>query len=63
LPKKSNTLRFTLTQRATIVRENRKKILCIEDDHETAALFAEELVDRGFDVQVTYDGMKRLFRY
>jgi DNA-binding NarL/FixJ family response regulator len=39
------------------MRDNRKKILCIEDDHETAELIAEELVDRGFDVQITYDGM------
>jgi DNA-binding response OmpR family regulator len=33
-----------------------KKILCIEDDHETAGLIAEELIDRGFDVHVAYDG-------
>ncbi len=38
------------------MRKVRKKILCIEDDHETAALIAEELVDRGFDVHVAYDG-------
>jgi CheY-like chemotaxis protein len=30
--------------------ETHKKILCIEDDRETAALIAEELVDRGYDV-------------
>ena len=30
--------------------EERKKILCIEDDHETAGLIAEELVDRGYEV-------------
>ena len=40
------------------MRENRHKILCIEDDHETAELIAEELVDRGFDVQVAYDGIE-----
>ncbi len=34
----------------------RKKILCIEDDRETAALIAEELVDRGYDVAVAHDG-------
>jgi DNA-binding response OmpR family regulator len=34
----------------------RKKILCIEDDHETAALIAEELIDRGFVVSVAHDG-------
>jgi DNA-binding NarL/FixJ family response regulator len=47
-----------MIQRVTLMRENRKKILCIEDDHETAELIAEELVDRGFDVQVAYDGTK-----
>ena len=34
----------------------RKKILCIEDDHETAALIAEELVERGYEVSVAHDG-------
>ena len=34
----------------------RKKILCIEDDQETAALIADELIDRGFDVAVAHDG-------
>jgi DNA-binding NarL/FixJ family response regulator len=34
----------------------KKKILCIEDDRETAALIAEELVERGFDVVLAYDG-------
>jgi DNA-binding NarL/FixJ family response regulator len=38
------------------MRENRQKILCIEDDRETAELIAEELVERGFDVQVAYNG-------
>ena len=33
-----------------------KKILCIEDDRETAALIAEELVDRGYDVALAHDG-------
>jgi DNA-binding NarL/FixJ family response regulator len=33
-----------------------KKILCIEDDRETAALIVEELVDRHFDALATYDG-------
>jgi len=40
------------------MRKNCKKVLCIEDDHETAELISEELADRGFDVQVTYDGMR-----
>jgi DNA-binding response OmpR family regulator len=34
----------------------RKKILCIEDDQDTADLIAEELLDRGYDVDVAYDG-------
>src|SRR5579883_1871841 len=40
--------------------ETRKKILCIEDDRETAALIAEELVDRGYDVAVAHDGREGL---
>ena len=36
--------------------EARKKILCIEDDRETAALIAEELVERGFEISIAYDG-------
>lgn len=36
--------------------DTKKKILCIEDDRETAALIAEELVDRGFEVTLAYDG-------
>lgn len=34
----------------------KKKILCIEDDRETAALIAEELVERGFEAFVAHDG-------
>ena len=34
----------------------RQKILCIEDDEETAALIAEELIERGFDVVVAHGG-------
>jgi DNA-binding response OmpR family regulator len=33
-----------------------KKILCIEDDRETAALIAEEMIDRGYEVSVAHDG-------
>jgi DNA-binding NarL/FixJ family response regulator len=36
--------------------EPRKKILCIEDDRESAALIAEELTSRGFDVILAHDG-------
>jgi DNA-binding response OmpR family regulator len=34
----------------------RKRILCVEDDRETAALIAEELSGRGYDVTVAHDG-------
>ncbi len=40
--------------------EARKKILCIEDDRETAALIAEELLDRGYEVSIAYDGREGL---
>src|ERR1700737_3765024 len=36
--------------------EARKKILCIEDDRETAKLIAEELSERGFYAVIAYDG-------
>jgi DNA-binding NarL/FixJ family response regulator len=34
----------------------RKKILCIEDDRQMAALIVEELVVRGFEASAAYDG-------
>ena len=34
----------------------KKRILCIEDDAETAALIAEELVERGYEVTIAGDG-------
>jgi DNA-binding response OmpR family regulator len=40
--------------------ETRTKILCIEDDRETAALIAEELVDRGYEVLIAHDGREGL---
>jgi DNA-binding NarL/FixJ family response regulator len=36
------------------------RILCIEDDRETAALIAEELLDRGYEVSVAHDGREGL---
>jgi len=36
--------------------EARKKILCIEDDRQIAALIAEELTSRGFDMALAHDG-------
>jgi DNA-binding response OmpR family regulator len=38
--------------------ETRKRILCIDDDRETAALIAEDLADRGFDVSLAHDGQE-----
>lgn len=40
----------------TPMPETRKKVLCIEDDRETAALIAEELAERGYDVHIAHDG-------
>jgi DNA-binding response OmpR family regulator len=40
--------------------EIRKKILCIEDDRETAALIAEEFTERGFEFSVAHDGQEGL---
>jgi DNA-binding response OmpR family regulator len=34
----------------------RRKILCVEDDRETATLIAEELAGRGYGVEVAHDG-------
>jgi DNA-binding NarL/FixJ family response regulator len=39
---------------------DRTKILCIEDDRETAELIAEELSERGFDVTVSHSGQEGL---
>jgi DNA-binding response OmpR family regulator len=36
--------------------ERRKRILCVDDDRDTASLICEELTDRGFDVTVAYNG-------
>jgi len=36
--------------------ETHKKILCIEDDRETAALIAEELTERGYEIYIAHDG-------
>src|SRR5271155_1697380 len=46
--------------RNLLMPEVQRKILCIEDDRETAALIAEELVDRGYAVTVAHDGREGL---
>lgn len=38
------------------MNERRGKVLCVEDDRDTASLISEELVDRGFDVETAYNG-------
>jgi len=42
------------------VSELPKKILCIEDDRDTADLIREEFVDRGYEVFLAYDGQQGL---
>jgi CheY-like chemotaxis protein len=34
----------------------RKKILCVEDDLETASLIAEEFEERGYEMALAHDG-------
>jgi DNA-binding NarL/FixJ family response regulator len=46
---------FPFSQRSPMA-EARRKILCIEDDRETAALVVEELADRGFEAIAAHDG-------
>ena len=43
-----------------LTMQTQRKILCIEDDRETAALIAEELVDRGYAVTIAHDGREGL---
>jgi DNA-binding response OmpR family regulator len=38
------------------MKNSPKRILCIEDDRDTAELIAEELVDRGYGVSLAFDG-------
>src|SRR5581483_4127805 len=40
--------------------EPSRRILCVEDDRETAALIVEELVERGYAVGVAHDGHEGL---
>jgi len=45
--------------------ETMPRILCIEDDGETASLIAEELIDRGYAVDIAHngqDGLAAIFR-
>jgi DNA-binding response OmpR family regulator len=38
------------------MKVRRRRILCVEDDRDTASLICEDLSDRGFDVTVAYNG-------
>ncbi len=40
----------------TMIHAPYRKILCIEDDRETAGLIAEELRDRGYQTEVAHNG-------
>jgi DNA-binding response OmpR family regulator len=42
------------------MKHSRKKILCIEDDRESAAQIATALADRGFEIGVCHDGQDGL---
>jgi DNA-binding response OmpR family regulator len=42
------------------MNERRRRILCVEDDRESAFLICEELTDRGFDVAAAYNGRDAL---
>jgi DNA-binding response OmpR family regulator len=44
------------------MNERRRRILCVEDDRDTASLICEELTDRGFDVVAAYNGHDGLAR-
>jgi DNA-binding response OmpR family regulator len=45
-----------LWERDSTVNERRGSILCVEDDRDTASLICEELVERGFDVEIAQNG-------
>ena len=42
------------------MKADSKRVLCVEDDPETAALIAEELTERGYVVTVAHDGSEGL---
>jgi len=40
--------------------DQRRHVLCIDDDRDTVGLIAEELFDRGFNISMAYDGEQGL---
>jgi len=59
-PHTASVRRLSASLLVTCMIEARKKILCIDDDRETAALLVEHLAERGFEVGVAYDGQASL---
>jgi DNA-binding NarL/FixJ family response regulator len=57
---RNQRVELSLGTTGTRMPEVQKKILCIEDDRETAALIAEELIDRGYAVTLAHDGREGL---
>jgi DNA-binding response OmpR family regulator len=51
---------MSITANAGKTEARSKRILCVEDDCETAALIAEELGDRGYEVSVAHNGRDAL---
>lgn len=50
---------------SSVSNGGRGKILCVDDDRDMASLICEELVDRGFEVEVAYngrDGLSAIFK-
>src|SRR5262249_3214196 len=53
---RTRALWCAIRDRRTAMADTPKKILCIEDDRETAGLIEEELAERGYAVAVAHDG-------
>jgi CheY-like chemotaxis protein len=55
-----NSTRAARLERGLAWHMRAPKILCVEDDRETAALIFEELVERGFEVRIAHNGQEGL---
>jgi DNA-binding response OmpR family regulator len=53
---------MNMEQRActSIMNRGQRRVLCVEDDRDMAALICEELVDRGFEVRTAFNGRDAL---
>jgi DNA-binding response OmpR family regulator len=56
MPAMLRSPRVDLRACTSTMNDRRKRILCIEDDRDTASLICEELIDRGFAVDAAYNG-------